>query len=68
MRLDANTTYVSDAEFVGNRRDADGNVTTPDGNRVPYTPELVANFTLEYRSGNLRTALSANHVAKHFTD
>jgi Fe(3+) dicitrate transport protein len=68
LRLDSNLTYVPDAEFVGDRRDAEGNVTTPDGNRVTYTPELVANFSVEYAVGKLRSALTANHVGQHFTD
>jgi Fe(3+) dicitrate transport protein len=67
--IDANATYVPDAEFVGNRYAADGvTITIPDGNRVTYTPELVANLRLGYRTGKLNTALSANYVGSQFTD
>lgn len=67
--IDANATYVPDAEFVGNRYASDGvTVTIPDGNRVTYTPELVANLRLGYRTGKLNTALSANYVGSQFTD
>jgi Fe(3+) dicitrate transport protein len=67
--IDANATYVPDAEFVGNRYAPDGvTVTIPDGNRVTYTPELVANLRLGYRTGNLNTALSVNYVGSQYTD
>lgn len=69
VSVDANATYVPDAEFVGNRYAADGvTVTIPDGNRVTYTPELVANLRLGYRAGKLDTALSANYVGAQFSD
>lgn len=65
--IDANATYVPEAKFVGDR--VENNVVTiEDGNRVTYTPELVANVTLGYRSGNLKTALSATYVGAQFTD
>lgn len=66
--LGANATYIPDAEFVGDRLDANGNITTPDGNRVTYVPEWVANLSLEYKVGNLRTALYLNHTGEQYTD
>ncbi|HSJ48188.1 MAG TPA: TonB-dependent siderophore receptor [Gammaproteobacteria bacterium] len=67
--IDANATYVPDAEFVGNRYASDGvTITIPDGNRVTYTPELVANLRLGYRTGNLKTALTANYIDEQYTD
>lgn len=61
-------TYIPDAEFNGDRLDADGEVTTPDGNRITYTPEWVANVSLEYAVGGLRSALSLHHTGEQFTD
>jgi Fe(3+) dicitrate transport protein len=66
--LAANATYIADAEFNGNRFARDGTLTTPDGNRIPYTPEWMANFTLEYVVGGLRSALSVHHTGAQYTD
>ena len=66
--LNANATYIPDAEFDGARRDANGNITVPDGNRITYVPELVANLSLEYTLGNLRSALSLHHTSEQYTD
>ncbi|ACE85578.1 TonB-dependent receptor family protein [Cellvibrio japonicus] len=66
--LKTNATYIPDAEFVGDRLDANGNVTTPDGNRITYTPEWVANLSLEYNYNKLRTSLSLHHTGKQYTD
>jgi Fe(3+) dicitrate transport protein len=63
-----NATYIADAEFAGDRLDASGNVTTPDGNRITYTPEWVANVSLEYVAGGLRSALSLHHNGEQYTD
>lgn len=64
----SSATYIPDAEFVGARRDANGNITTPDGNRVTYVPEWVINTSLEYKTGKLRTALSLHHTGEQYTD
>ena len=45
-----------------------GALTTPDGNRIPYTPEWVANLTLEHAIGSLRSALSLHHTGSQYTD
>ncbi len=68
FNVDANATWVRDARFVGDRLDANGAVTTPNGKRVTYTPEWVANLTLGYRLGGLNTALTVHHTGKQFTD
>lgn len=66
--LNTNATYIPDAEFAGDRRDASGNVTTPDGNRISYVPELVANLALQYQVARLRTALNLHHTSAQYTD
>ncbi|HEY0939480.1 MAG TPA: TonB-dependent siderophore receptor [Steroidobacter sp.] len=66
--LNANATYIADAEFDGDRFTRDGTLSTPDGNRIPYTPEWVANLTLEHEIGGLRSALSLHHTGAQYTD
>lgn len=66
--LQANATYIADAEFNGDRFARNGTLTTPDGNRIPYTPEWVANLALEYAIGGLRSALSLHHTGAQYTD
>lgn len=67
--VEANATYVPVAEFVGTRYEPDGvTVSTPDGNRVTYTPELVANLGLGYQVGNLKSLLSINYTDEQYTD
>ena len=69
FNIDANATYVPTAKFDGHRYEPDGvTIDIPDGNRVTYTPELVANLRLGYRTGKLSTALSANYVSSQYTD
>ncbi|MEY4641916.1 MAG: hypothetical protein RLZZ227_1910 [Pseudomonadota bacterium] len=64
----ANTTWVPDAEFDGARRGANGLITTPDGNRLTYTPEWVANLGLAYSVGGLRTGLTLHHTGEQYSD
>lgn len=66
--VNTNATYIPDAEFDGDRLDASGNITTPDGNRISYVPELVANLGLEYQVARLRTALNLHHTSEQYTD
>lgn len=66
--LKSSATYIPDAEFAGARRDANGNIITPDGNRVTYVPEWVTNLSLEYQTGKLRTAISLHHTGEQHTD
>lgn len=68
LSLNTNATYVTDAEFRGNRLARNGAITTPSGNRIPYTPELVANMTLEYARGGLRTGLGLHYTDEQYTD
>jgi len=64
----ANATYISDAEFDGNRFQRNGALSTPDGARIPYTPEWVTNVSLEYSIGGLRSALSLHYTGAQYTD
>lgn len=66
--LDTNFTYIPDAEFSGDRFDRNGVLTTPDGNRIPYTPEWVANFGVVYSRSNFRGSLYVNHTGSQYTD
>lgn len=65
--VDVNATYVPEARFIGDRYNG-VTLTAADGSRVTYTPELVANLILAYRSGGLKTALHANYVGAQYTD
>ncbi len=64
----ANFTYIANAEFVGNRFARSGALATPDGNRIPYTPEWIANFSLSYEQGPIRSAVHVHHTSAQFTD
>ncbi|MGM0542245.1 MAG: TonB-dependent receptor family protein, partial [Pseudomonadota bacterium] len=67
--LDVNTTYIPTAKFVGDRYQADGvTIDIADGNRVTYSPELVANLKLGYQTGDLKTALIANYIGEQYSD
>jgi len=66
--LSANATYIPDAEFDGARFNRNDVLTTPDGARIPYTPEWIANLSLEYAIGGLRSALSLHHTGAQYTD
>lgn len=66
--IDANLTYIADASFVGDRFSRAGALTTPDDNRVPYTPEWIANLALSYERGPLRSAVRIHHTSSQFTD
>lgn len=64
----ANFTYIADAEFLGNRFVRSGALLTPDGNRIPYAPEWIANLSLSYEQGPIRSALHVHHTSAQFTD
>ncbi len=67
--VEANATWVAVAEFAETRFEPDGvTVDIPEGNRVTYTPELVANLGIGYTAGNLKTLLSANYTGSQYTD
>ena len=64
----ANLTYIADAKFIGDRYSRSGTLTTPSGNRIPYTPELIANFSVSFERGPIRSALHWHHTSAQFTD
>ena len=66
--MDGNATWIPDAEFDGNRYSATGAITTPDGNRITYTPEWTANLSLNHQIGGLRSSVSLHHTGEQFTD
>ena len=66
--VDGNATWIPDAEFYGNRYSSTGAITTPDGNRITYTPEWTANLSLNHQIGGLRSSVSLHHTGEQFTD
>ena len=66
--INGNTTWVPDAEFKGNRYNANGTINTPDGNRITYTPEWTSNLSLDYSAGGLRSSVNLHHTGEQFTD
>lgn len=66
--VDANLTYIADAKFVGDRFSRAGALTTPNDNRVPYTPEWIANLVVSYERGPLRSSVRVHHTGSQFTD
>jgi Fe(3+) dicitrate transport protein len=66
--LDTNFTYIPDAEFSGDRFSRVGALTTPDGNRLPYTPEWVANLGVVYARNGFSGAFYVNHTGSQYTD
>ena len=57
--VDGNLTYTPVSEHVGGDWD---------GNRISYSPELVANLALGYENGGLKTALSLHHTGEQYGD
>jgi Fe(3+) dicitrate transport protein len=68
FNLSGNFTWIPVAEFNGDRFSSTGTLTTPDGNRLPYTPEWIANLSLDYTLGTFRAAVSLHHTAAQYTD
>lgn len=66
--VEANLTYIADAKFVGDRFSRAGALTTPNDNRVPYTPEWIANLVVSYERGPLRSSVRVHHTGSQFTD
>lgn len=66
--VDANLTYIADAKFVGDRFSRAGALTTPNDNRVPYTPEWIANLVVSYERGPLRSSVRVHYTGSQFTD
>jgi Fe(3+) dicitrate transport protein len=61
--VNGNVTWIPTAEF-GEDRPGEA----MDGNRLPYSPEWVANLTLSYETGALRTALMVNYNDEVYGD
>ncbi len=57
ISLDTNLTWIPTADY---RESRGGGIDK--GNRLPYSPELLANVTLAYASGPLNAALSGRYV------
>lgn len=63
ISLDANMTWIPTADY---REDRGGGILR--GNRLPYSPEWLANVTLAYAQGPLRTALIGRYVDEQYGD
>ncbi|MGF1548864.1 MAG: TonB-dependent receptor family protein, partial [Thiotrichales bacterium] len=61
LSLDMNLTYIPTSEY---REDRGGGIKR--GNRLPYSPELLANVSVAFTSGPLKTALSGGYVDDQF--
>lgn len=61
--VDGNLTWIPVSEYRENRG---GGIDK--GNRLPYSPELLANLSLGYTSGPVNAALSWNYVDEQFGD
>ncbi|MDP1532605.1 MAG: TonB-dependent siderophore receptor [Rubrivivax sp.] len=59
--VDGNLTWIPVSEYRENRG---GGIN--EGNRLPYSPELLANLSLGYASGPVNAALSWNYVDEQF--
>lgn len=59
LRVDGNMTYIPTSEFVGGENA---------GNRISYSPEVLANIELSYQTGALKTALAMHYTGSQFTD
>ena len=55
--VDGNLTYIPTSEY----RSGDDK-----GNRIVYSPEVLANLALGYSTGSLKTELSANHTGSQY--
>jgi len=61
--LASNVTWIPTSEYRENRDDVINK-----GNRLPYSPELVANLIVGYSADLLKTALVWNYVGSQFGD
>lgn len=61
FRVDGNVTWIPTSEY---REDRGGGILK--GNRLPYSPELLANLSVGYASGPLDVALSWQYVDEQF--
>lgn len=63
FRVDGNMTWIPTAEYGEDRPG-----TALKGNRLAYSPELMANLSLGYKSGPLQTAILVNYTGKAYGD
>lgn len=61
--LDTNLTWIPTADY---REDRGGGINK--GNRLPFSPELLANISIAYASGPLKAALSGRYVDDQYGD
>lgn len=60
--LSGNMTYIPVAKFVGSSSMG------KDGNRIPYTPDLVSNFGVNYQKNGFNSLVSLNYLSYQFAD
>lgn len=61
ISVDGNLTWIPVSEY---REDRGGGIN--EGNRLPYSPELLANLSVGYASGPVNATLSWNYVDEQF--
>ncbi|UQB42178.1 TonB-dependent receptor [Thiomicrospira microaerophila] len=57
--IDTNLTYIPTSKFESGDNK---------GNRISYSPELIANLILGYQTGGLRTELAIHHTGEQYGD
>ena len=60
--LNANGTYIPVAKFVGTSS------LGRDGNRIPYTPDLISNVGINYEKNGFNTLVTLNYVSPQYAD
>jgi Fe(3+) dicitrate transport protein len=55
--IDSNLTYIPTSKFVGGEFD---------GNRISYSPEVLANLQFNYQNGPLNTALAVHYTGSQY--
>ncbi|MDF3128552.1 TonB-dependent receptor [Kiritimatiellaeota bacterium B1221] len=55
--IDSNVTYIPTSKFVGGEYD---------GNRISYSPEMMANLQLNYQKGSLKTMLAVQYTGSQY--
>ena len=60
--VNGNMTYIPVAKFVGNSSMG------RDGNRIPYTPDLISNLGVNYEKNGFNSLISLNYLSAQFSD
>ena len=60
--INGNATYIPVAKFVGSS--SMGN----DGKRIPYTPDLISNFGVNYQKNGFNSLVSMNYISSQYAD